>query len=59
MIIPGSQAIQSEKSLIALLTCISTEIASNSYLAVSLTEIASYVAVAIVTYLISSYYKIV
>ena len=29
MIIPGSQAIQSEKSLIALLTCISTEIASS------------------------------
>ena len=27
MIIPGSQAIQSEKSLIALLICISTEIA--------------------------------
>ena len=52
MIIPGSQA---KKSLIASLTCISTEIASNSYLAVSLTEIASYVAVAIVTYLISSY----
>ena len=50
MIISGSQAIKSEKSLIALLTCISTEIASNRYLAVSLTEIASYVAVAIYSY---------
>ena len=35
MIIPGSQ--ESEKSLIGLLTYISTEIASNSYLAGSLT----------------------
>ena len=42
MIIPGSQAIQSEKSLIALIcshACMLTEIVS--YLAVSLTEIAS------------------